>query len=67
VVDVLDAADFFGTGLYDAGSYNPPAGSAGAIAAVPEPSAVSLAAVFGGWLVVRRWRRWRSPCHVEGL
>jgi autotransporter-associated beta strand protein len=67
VVDVLDAADFFGTGLYDAGSYNPPAGSAGAIAAVPEPSAVSLAAVFGGWLVVRRWRRWRSLCHVEGL
>jgi autotransporter-associated beta strand protein len=67
VVDVLDAADFFGTGLYDAGSYNPPAGAAGAIAAVPEPSAVSLAAVFGGWLVVRRWRRWRSLSHVEGL
>ena len=67
VVDVLDAADFFGTGLYDAGSYNPPAGAAGAIAAVPEPSAVSLAAVFGGWLVVRRWRRWRSLSHLEGL
>jgi hypothetical protein len=44
VVDVLDAADFFGTGLYDAGSYNPPPGTAGAIAAVPEPSTFALLA-----------------------
>jgi autotransporter-associated beta strand protein len=58
VVDVLDASDFLGTGLYDTGNYNTPAGAAGSVAAVPEPSAVSLAAVFGGWLVVRRWRRW---------
>ena len=67
VVDVLDAADFITTGLYDQGPYNPPASVVGQVSAVPEPSAVALAAVFGGWLVVRRWRRWRSPCHVEGL
>ena len=67
VVDVLDAADFITTGLYDQGPYNPPASVIGQVTAVPEPSAVALAAVFGGWLVVRRWRRWRSPCHVEGL
>ena len=67
VVDVLDAADFITTGLYDQGPYNPPASVIGQVTAVPEPSAVALAAVLGGWLVVRRWRRWRSPCHVEGL
>jgi autotransporter-associated beta strand protein/T5SS/PEP-CTERM-associated repeat protein len=44
VVDVLDAADFFGTGLYDTGAYNPPAGAAGAVAAVPEPSSVPVVA-----------------------
>jgi autotransporter-associated beta strand protein len=44
VVDVLDAADFFNTGLYDAGSYNPPPGTAGAVAAVPEPSVTILGA-----------------------
>jgi hypothetical protein len=41
VVDILDAADFFATGLFDAGRYNPSAAassSAGAVAAVPEPS-----------------------------
>jgi autotransporter-associated beta strand protein len=53
VVDVLDAADFFGTGLYDAGSYNAPVGASG-IAAVPEPSAWSLAALAGAVLL---WRR----------
>jgi len=53
VVDVLDAADFFGTGLYDVGSYNAPAGASG-IAAVPEPSAWSLAALAGAVLL---WRR----------
>jgi hypothetical protein len=37
VVDVLDAADFFGTGLYDAGNYNTPPGTE-SIAAVPEPA-----------------------------
>ncbi|MGI9178289.1 MAG: autotransporter-associated beta strand repeat-containing protein, partial [Pirellulales bacterium] len=66
VVDVLDAANFITTGLYNRGPYNPPAGVVGQVSAVPEPSAISLAAVFGGWLVVRRWRRWRSLGHVEG-
>jgi len=52
VVDVLDAADFFGTGLYDAGNYNTPPGTE-SIAAVPEPSTwlmtlASLSTV--GWL-----------------
>lgn len=39
-VDLLDVADFVSTGLFDAGSY---VGSAGSIAAVPEPVAI------GGW------------------
>jgi hypothetical protein len=46
VVDIQDAADFFGTGLYDTGNYNTPLGASG-IAAVPEPSALSLAALAG--------------------
>jgi len=53
VVDILDALDFFNTGLYDAGNYNTPAGASG-IAAVPEPSAWSLAAAAGAVLL---WRR----------
>jgi autotransporter-associated beta strand protein len=53
VVDILDALDFFNTELYDAGSYNAPAGASG-IAAVPEPSAWSLAALAGAVLL---WRR----------
>jgi len=44
VVDILDAASFLSNGLFDAGPYNPPAGQAGAIAAVPEPTGVALAA-----------------------
>jgi hypothetical protein len=58
VVDVLDAADFFGTGLYDAGNYNSPAGSAGGIAAVPEPSLATagLLAVGVSLLLARRQR-----------
>ena len=44
VVDILDAASFLSNGLFDAGPYNPPAGQAGAIAAVPEPTGVGLAA-----------------------
>ena len=48
IVDILDVADFFATGLYDAGSYNPPPGTAGGIAAVPEPS--SAAVVVAGVL-----------------
>jgi autotransporter-associated beta strand protein len=44
VVDILDAASFLSNGLFDAGLYNPPSGQAGAIAAVPEPTGVALAA-----------------------
>jgi autotransporter-associated beta strand protein len=45
IVDILDAADFFATGLYDAGTYNTAPGAAGSVAAVPEPSAIGLAAM----------------------
>ncbi len=47
IVNVLDIADFITTGLYDAGTYNPPAGAVGAVAAVPEPSALCLLAIGG--------------------
>ena len=40
VVDMLDAADFFSAGLFDAGAYNPAA--TGNVAAVPEPSLTLL-------------------------
>jgi hypothetical protein len=60
VVDVLDAADFFGTGLYDAGNYNTPPGASG-IAAVPEPSAATLAALaVAGWVAIGQARRMQS-------
>jgi fibronectin-binding autotransporter adhesin len=60
VVDVLDASEFFGTGLYDTGNYNTPAGASG-IAAVPEPSAVSLAALaVAAWAAIGQARRTRS-------
>ena len=59
VVDVLDAADFIGTGLYDTGNYNTPAGSAGAVAAVPEPSGLILVAWVGG-IAVAAYRRRNS-------
>jgi hypothetical protein len=58
VVDILDAADFLTTGLYNTGAYNPPAGAAGVVAAVPEPvglGAIALAAV--ALVVHRRTRR----------
>jgi hypothetical protein len=47
VVDILDAASFLSNGLFDAGVYNaPPAGLGnGAVAAVPEPSAIAVAVV----------------------
>jgi autotransporter-associated beta strand protein len=57
-VDILDAADFLTTGLYNTGAYNPPAGAAGVVAAVPEPvglGAIALAAV--ALVVHRRTRR----------
>ena len=58
VVDILDAADFLTTGLYNTGAYNPPAGAAGVVAAGPEPvglGAIALAAV--ALVVHRRTRR----------
>jgi prepilin-type N-terminal cleavage/methylation domain-containing protein/prepilin-type processing-associated H-X9-DG protein len=42
IVDILDAADFLATQLFDTGAYNPPAASAGAVAAVPEPATWTL-------------------------
>jgi len=41
VVDILDAASFLSNGLFDAGVYNSAPGQAGAVAAVPEPSATA--------------------------
>jgi fibronectin-binding autotransporter adhesin len=60
VVDILDALDFFNTGLYDAGNYNTPPGASG-IAAVPEPSAATLAALaVAGWVAIGQARRIQS-------
>ena len=56
-VDILDVAEFFATGLYDAGSYNAPAGT---IAAVPEPSVVACAAVGSACLA-------SGLCDASGL
>jgi fibronectin-binding autotransporter adhesin len=58
LVDILDAADFLSTGLFDAGSYNPPPGSAGSVAAVPEPAVVPAALVAVGLagIAIRRRR-----------
>jgi hypothetical protein len=58
VVDVLDASEFFGTGLYDTGNYNAPPGVSSGIAAVPEPT-VGLAgvAVLACAAMARRIRR----------
>ena len=60
IVDILDAADFFSTGLFDAGNYNTAPGGVGAVAAVPEPSSVALAAggmiAAVGWSIRRRFR-----------
>jgi hypothetical protein len=41
-IDILDAADFFATGLYDAGNYNSAPGTAVGVAAVPEPSGFAV-------------------------
>jgi hypothetical protein len=45
LVDILDALDFFNTGLYDAGNYNAASGS---IAVVPEPSVLGLVGIGAG-------------------
>ncbi len=44
IVDILDAASFASTGLFNAGNYNTAPGTTGAIAAVPEPSGIAIAA-----------------------
>ncbi|MFM7205284.1 MAG: beta strand repeat-containing protein [Planctomycetaceae bacterium] len=56
-VDVLDAAAFLSTGLLDAGAYNPPAGQAGGIAAVPEPATSTVMAVAAAVLLCRQRSR----------
>ena len=60
IVDILDAADFLFTGLYNTGNYNTAPGVSGAVAAVPEPSSVALAAggmiAAVGWGIRRRYR-----------
>jgi hypothetical protein len=55
-VDILDAASFLSAGLFDAGFYNPPPGAAGAVAAVPEPTALWAIGLAVGAILVRRRR-----------
>ncbi|MEI6636614.1 MAG: PEP-CTERM sorting domain-containing protein, partial [Planctomycetota bacterium] len=60
LVNVLDAADFLTTGLYDQGSYNLPPDSvvaAGSVAVVPEPSSIAIA--VGGVIAALGWNRRR--------
>jgi autotransporter-associated beta strand protein/T5SS/PEP-CTERM-associated repeat protein len=56
-VDITDIADFLATGLYDAGSYNKPAGT---IAAVPEPNVLGLIGVGAGVVGLMAMRRKRA-------
>ena len=60
LVDVLDVADFIATGLYNQGIYNAPPVTLGAVAAVPEPSSMTvmaLAGLAGGAAAVARRRK----------
>ena len=57
LVDILDAASFLSNGLFDAGAYNTPAGAAGSVAAVPEPSTSALLAVAAACGLRLRRRR----------
>jgi autotransporter-associated beta strand protein len=45
IVDILDASAFISTGLFDTGTYNAAPGSAGAVAAVPEPAATTIVGI----------------------
>jgi len=60
LVDITDVALYLGTGLFDIGPYNPPAGGAGGVAAVPEPSlglgGLAVALAVGLWSSDRRRR-----------
>jgi hypothetical protein len=63
-VDILDAADFMSTGLFDAGPYGPQGAAANPVA-VPEP-ALGLAGLMAAGLAVgcrRRVRPARRPLH----
>ena len=66
VVDILDAASFLSNGLFDAGPYNPPAGQAGAIAAVPEPSTWALLAAATSLTLSQLRRRRRVTDRPPG-
>ena len=57
IVDILDASAFISTGLFDTGTYNAAPGSAGAVAAVPEPAGMGVVAagLAAAWVLRRRW------------
>jgi len=57
VVDILDAASFLSTGLFDAGPYNSAPGTAGNVAAVPEPTGLAWVAAAAGLLIAGYRRR----------
>ena len=54
LVDILDAADLFSTGLFNAGVYNQPASAFGTVAPVPEPSCLGIVAAMAGSIVLGR-------------
>ena len=56
LVDITDVALYLGTGLFDIGPYNPPAGTAGGVAAVPEPvmTLAGVMAMAGSVALARR-------------
>jgi len=60
-VDILDAADFQATGLFDTGSYNAPPGTS-PISPVPEPSAALAVAIGTLALAAGRCRGFRAEC-----
>lgn len=62
VVDILDAADFFATGLFDTGSYAP---ASTAMTAVPEP-VLTGAALLAGVVVLGCLGRRHGPVRTAG-
>jgi autotransporter-associated beta strand protein len=61
--DINDASDLLGTGLYDAGSYLPTGASmAPAVAAVPEPAALSVLGAVAAAVAAFRIRQPRGGC-----
>ena len=57
VVDILDAADLVSTGLFNAGYYDTSPGIAGSTVAVPEPTALPVAAIGIGLFALARRRK----------